>query len=107
MDFYWFGYKGGKNDNPPFLIVDRETQLSLNKAILQKSRALFGSAALCLFAGRSLLGRNHDPQQQVNQNARYAARDERDDHTQPEPECTDAEKLGQSATNTGQHPVTA
>lgn len=57
-------------------------------------------------AGR-LLRWNHDPEQQVDQNPWYSAGNERNDHTQPEPECTDTEKLGQSATNTCQHSVTA
>jgi len=52
-----------------------------------------------------LLRRDHDPQQQVQQNAGHSARDKRDEHSQPEPKGTDPEELRQPAAHTRQYAV--
>jgi hypothetical protein len=53
----------------------------------------------------TLLTRDDDPQDKVNQNARHTTRNERDDQGKAEPERTDAEKLGKPAAHTGDDAV--
>ena len=52
-----------------------------------------------------LFTRDDDPQDEVDQYARHAARNERDDQCKAEPERTDAEELGESATDAGDDAV--
>jgi hypothetical protein len=55
--------------------------------------------------GQPLFTWHDDPKQEVDQQARYAARNKRDDHCQTEPEGADPKEFTESATNTGQHPI--
>jgi len=53
-----------------------------------------------------LLSWDDHPQDEVDQYARHAARDERNEHRQAEPERTDAKELSKSTTDTRNHAVT-
>jgi len=60
-----------------------------------------------IFFGNFLLSFfwDDDPQKQVGEQSRRAARDEQDEKGQPEPKRADAEKFTQSPTDSGQNPV--
>jgi hypothetical protein len=53
-----------------------------------------------------LFVRDHEPQYEIDQQSRYAAWDERQDESQPEPKGTDTEEFGKSATDSSYHTVT-
>jgi len=70
-----------------------------------KNRAGNG-AVFCMIQNGLLFLRNHDPHDEIHQQSRYTAWDERQDERQPEPKGTDAEEFGESATDSGYHTVT-
>lgn len=52
-----------------------------------------------------LLGRDDDHRQQINEDSRYPAGDEGNEHRKAEPEWADAEELAQSAAYPGDDSV--
>lgn len=69
-----------------------ESRIDHKKAAARSSRFL-------------LFRRDDDERDQVDQNARHAARDEGDQHGETEPERTDAEEFAKSATYTSDDAV--
>jgi hypothetical protein len=54
-----------------------------------------------------LLAWNHDPQQEIDQQAWYAAWNKRNDHREAKPERADPKEFGEAATNAGQHTISS
>jgi hypothetical protein len=50
---------------------------------------------------------DHDPQEQVNQNAGHATWNKGNDHRQTEPKGTDPKEFGEPTANTCQHAIAA
>ena len=74
-------------------------------ALLEPKNRVISGAVFWLIQDRLLFVRDHEPHDEIHQQSRYAAWDECQDERQPEPKGTDAEEVGESATDSGYHTV--